>query len=201
MKQKIRQFKKSLPWSSSPVFRNCLIIVGIILAIFIIAVIVHLNQTRPSTTSQPSSEDATTSKPTTQPESSTKTEPGSKSETPKPKSQTTTPEATQKTPETTQKAPESTAQPEPTPTPVSQPEPVQPETPAITPQPETATPKCWHSVAGRCYDGLEEEAAAAGYYDHLNGEYEGRSFDVPDDCDAVCQDILEEAYYEGYYDY
>ena len=38
-----------------------------------------------------------------------------------------------------------------------------------------------------------------GTYDRQYGRY-GASFDYDDDCDAVCQDILEDAYDEGWYD-
>ena len=59
---------------------------------------------------------------------------------------------------------------------------------------------CLHYEAGRCWDELEDEMYSSGLYDHSYG-YRGASFMTPDDCDSRCQDILEDAYEEGYYDF
>ena len=58
---------------------------------------------------------------------------------------------------------------------------------------------CLHYEEGRCWDELEDEAYSAGLYDARYGYY-GGSYIEDDDCDAVCQDILIDAYEEGYYD-
>lgn len=63
-----------------------------------------------------------------------------------------------------------------------------------------ATPTCHHEEAGRCWDDIEDEMYSAALYDHEYGDY-GASLDFPDDCDALCRDILEDAYDEGWYDY
>ena len=90
--------------------------------------------------------------------------------------------------------PEPTPQePVPSPTPTqTQPQPQQPTT-------YHATPTCYHEEAGRCWDDLEDEAYSAGAYDHEYGYY-GASLDYTDDCDALCRDILEDAYDEGWAD-
>ncbi|MBQ8992406.1 hypothetical protein IJ090_03175 [Candidatus Saccharibacteria bacterium] len=172
------------PWTFRRVLKIILISFAIILAIIIISEIekrahperynYHSNQ---STSSQSTNTSKSSKSDTTKPSTSQSTK-SIQSQT-ESKSQVTQPEV-----QTEEKPP---AEPE-------------PQAPTEQPQ-ETATPSCWHYVSGRCYDDLEDEAAAAGYYDRLNGDYEGRSFDYPDDCDAECQDILEESYYDGYYDY
>ena len=58
---------------------------------------------------------------------------------------------------------------------------------------------CLHYEEGRCWDKLEDEAYSTGLYDARYGYY-GGSYIEDDDCDAVCQDILIDAYEEGYYD-
>ena len=94
--------------------------------------------------------------------------------------------------------PTTTAEPDPTP---SEPTPSSPQ-PTPTPQTPTtynATPTCLHEEAGRCWDDLEDEAYSAGAYDHEYGYY-GASLDYADDCDALCRDILEDTYDEGWAD-
>lgn len=59
---------------------------------------------------------------------------------------------------------------------------------------------CRHYESGRCWDDLEDEAYSQGQYDKHYGRY-GTSHYEPDDCDSLCQDILEDAYNEGYNDY
>lgn len=58
---------------------------------------------------------------------------------------------------------------------------------------------CAHYEAGRCWDDLEMEAYDQGRYDKTYGSY-GQGYYGSDDCDAVCDDILSDAYEEGYYD-
>ena len=105
--------------------------------------------------------------------------------------------------------PEENDETEPDPTePVTVPDPTPPEstqpssqpTPTLqTPTTYNATPTCLHEEAGRCWDDLEDEAYSAGAYDHEFGYY-GASLDYADDCDALCRDILEDAYDEGWAD-
>ena len=64
---------------------------------------------------------------------------------------------------------------------------------------KNTTPTCYHEEAGRCWDDIENEAYSAGLYDKQFGYY-GASFGYEDDCDAVCRDIIEDAYEEGWYD-
>ena len=107
-------------------------------------------------------------------------------------------------PETTKSEPksETTETPEPTPTPTPTPEPT-PE-PAQTPTQTYTTPStthaCYHEEAGRCWDDLEDEAYSAGQYDRLYGYY-GATLEYADDCDALCREIIEDAYDEGWYDF
>lgn len=84
-------------------------------------------------------------------------------------------------------------------TPVLTPEPTPEPAPVQSPTTYDATPTCHHEEAGRCWDDLEDEAYSAGAYDHEYGYY-GASLDYTDDCDALCRDILEDAYDEGWYD-
>lgn len=65
--------------------------------------------------------------------------------------------------------------------------------------PAIKTNGCLHQEAGRCWDGLEDEAYSKGLYDKMYGYY-GASVYYGSDCDAVCQDILDDAYDEGYYE-
>lgn len=65
--------------------------------------------------------------------------------------------------------------------------------------PYVKSDSCLHYEEGRCWDELEDEAYSAGLYDARYGHY-GGSYIEDDDCDAVCQDILIDAYEEGYYD-
>ncbi|MBR3052152.1 hypothetical protein IKG60_00840 [Candidatus Saccharibacteria bacterium] len=82
--------------------------------------------------------------------------------------------------------------------------------PSVTSQPDTASQstvfaprtveaKCYHQENGVCLDDYEDEAYSAGLYDHSYGYY-GTSLDYPDDCNAICQESLEDAYEEGWYD-
>lgn len=59
---------------------------------------------------------------------------------------------------------------------------------------------CLHFEANRCWDDLELEIYDQGLYDKAYGRY-GDGYYEPDDCDESCQDILMDAYDEGYYDY
>ncbi len=70
-----------------------------------------------------------------------------------------------------------------------------------TPQPSFTfnASTCVHEEAGRCWDDLEMEAYDKGRYDQSYSYY-GDSYYEPDDCDELCQDILADAYEEGYYD-
>lgn len=63
----------------------------------------------------------------------------------------------------------------------------------------SGTSACLHYEAGRCWDDLEMEAYSQGRYDKNYGWY-GGSYYESDDCDSVCQDILLDAYEEGYAD-
>ena len=69
-----------------------------------------------------------------------------------------------------------------------------------SPTPYIKSSSCLHYEAGRCWDELENEMYSSGLYDHNYGYY-GGSYTYPDDCDTRCQDILEDAYEEGYYDF
>ncbi|MBR2836896.1 hypothetical protein IKE79_00890 [Candidatus Saccharibacteria bacterium] len=62
-----------------------------------------------------------------------------------------------------------------------------------------STPACLHYEYGRCWDEPEMEAYYYGIYDHQFGYY-GASLYYDDTCDAICQDILDDAYDEGWYD-
>ena len=100
-------------------------------------------------------------------------------------------------PEPAEPTPAPAPEPEPTPTPepTSAPEPTTPQQPTTY----NSTPACYHEEAGRCWDDYEDEAYSAGTYDAMYGYY-GASLDYADDCDALCRDILEDAYDEGWYD-
>ncbi|MBQ9180724.1 hypothetical protein IJ135_01350 [Candidatus Saccharibacteria bacterium] len=93
------------------------------------------------------------------------------------------------------------AEPETT-TPSASAEPAKPSEPATTPvtTPTIIHNSCLHEEAGRCYDDMEDEMYSAGLYDAAYGWY-GASFMPDNDCDDVCQDILEDVYAEGFYDY
>ncbi|MBR2709637.1 hypothetical protein IKE72_00990 [Candidatus Saccharibacteria bacterium] len=58
---------------------------------------------------------------------------------------------------------------------------------------------CYHFSNGKCWDDMESEAYSMGLYDHMYGDY-GTSLYYEDDCDRECQDLLEDAYDEGWYD-
>ena len=165
------------PWTTWRIIKVVLIILFIFLTICFIISSSNKSQSSSSSTSSNSSSSKTTE---TTPKKSAEIE--TKTET---KSETPTPTEPAKTEE---QAPAIVSK-------------LTPESVKIEQSHETATETCYRYVSGRCYDDLEDEAAASGYYDRLNGDYEGHSFDYPDDCDAECQDILEEAYYDGYYDY
>ena len=65
---------------------------------------------------------------------------------------------------------------------------------------QNSSPKsCLHFEAGRCWDELEDEAYSAGLYDQQYGRY-GASVYYDESCDSICQDILDDAYDEGWYD-
>ena len=76
----------------------------------------------------------------------------------------------------------------------------QSESTSTSPVPYVKSSSCLHYEAGRCWDEYENEMYSSGLYDHNYGYY-GGSFMPPDDCDQTCQDILEDAYEEGYYDF
>lgn len=79
---------------------------------------------------------------------------------------------------------------------------IEPSTPSRAPS-TVSTPDpnhCYHEEAGRCWDDIEDEVYSAGLYDHEYGYY-GASLDFDADCDALCRDIMEDAYDEGWYDY
>lgn len=59
---------------------------------------------------------------------------------------------------------------------------------------------CIHYEYGRCWDDLEDKAYDAGRWDGSYGYY-GDSYYEGDNCDDLCQSIMEGAYDEGYYDY
>lgn len=87
-----------------------------------------------------------------------------------------------------------------------------PETPTKTETAPVQTPSnsssstpsygnvCIHYEHGRCWDDLEDEAYDAGRWDGSYGYY-GDSYYEGDNCDDLCQSIMEDAYDEGYYDY
>ena len=53
---------------------------------------------------------------------------------------------------------------------------------------------CVHYEYGKCWDDLEDRAYENGYRDAMNG---GHAYYDPD-CTGHCEDIYEDAYYEGY---
>lgn len=57
---------------------------------------------------------------------------------------------------------------------------------------------CQHYESGRCWDDLEMEAYSAGQYDKIYGGYSD-SYYESGDCNAICRDILLDAYDKGYY--
>lgn len=65
--------------------------------------------------------------------------------------------------------------------------------------PSTAS-TCHHEESGRCWDDLEDEAYSAGQYDRQFGYY-GATLEYADDCNALCREIIEDAYDEGWYDF
>ena len=77
-----------------------------------------------------------------------------------------------------------------------------PSQPAAQEKPATPapTPTCYHEEAGRCWDDLEDEAYSAGQYDRAYGYY-GATLEYAENCDALCRDIIEDAYDEGWYDF
>lgn len=72
-------------------------------------------------------------------------------------------------------------------------------TPSYTPTQQPVEHRCYHEEAGVCWDDLENDAYSAGLYDH-EYDYYGASYSEPDNCDAICRDILEDAYEEGWAD-
>lgn len=72
-------------------------------------------------------------------------------------------------------------------------------TPTAQPSPSATSNTCLHSVSGVCLDDYEDEAYSSGRYDHSYGYY-GTSLDYPDNCNTICQESLEDAYEEGWYD-
>lgn len=84
---------------------------------------------------------------------------------------------------------------------------LEPEEPESTPnsapsqpytQPST-TAICYHEEGGRCWDDIEDEAYSAGFYDGQFGYY-GATLEYVEDCNALCREIIEDAYDEGYAD-
>lgn len=69
-----------------------------------------------------------------------------------------------------------------------------------TGKPGSSGSSCLHYEAGRCWDDLEEAAYSQGQYDKIYGHY-GASYYESDNCDYICQSILEDAYDEGYDNY
>lgn len=65
-------------------------------------------------------------------------------------------------------------------------------------QPST-TAICYHEEGGRCWDDIEDEAYSAGLYDGQFGYY-GATLEYAEDCNALCREIIEDAYDEGYAD-
>lgn len=65
-------------------------------------------------------------------------------------------------------------------------------------QPST-TAICYHEEGGRCWDDIEDEAYSAGLYDGQFGYY-GATLEYAEDCNALCREIIEDAYDEGYED-
>ena len=103
-------------------------------------------------------------------------------------------------PETKSETTETTETPEPTQTPTPTPEPEPTPTPTQTYTKPSTNSSCYHEEAGRCWDDLEDEAYSAGQYDRLYGYY-GATLEYADDCDALCREIIEDAYDEGWYDF
>ncbi len=95
---------------------------------------------------------------------------------------------------------ETTETPEPTQTPTPTPEPEPTPTPTQTYTKPSTNSSCYHEEAGRCWDDLEDEAYSAGQYDRLYGYY-GATLEYADDCNALCREIIEDAYDEGWYDF
>lgn len=56
---------------------------------------------------------------------------------------------------------------------------------------------CYHYEAGYCWDDIENEAYSSGMWDKNYG-YEGDSYAPPSGCTGVCEDIYEDAYYQGW---
>lgn len=71
------------------------------------------------------------------------------------------------------------------------------QSPSVPHSPSTSS--CTHYESGRCWDDLELDAYTKGLYDQQFGDY-GKSVYYDDDCDQTCQDILDDAYDEGWYD-
>ena len=145
---------------------------GVLLLIVLLIVIPNANRNHES--SQPTNTTNQTED-TTKPTNTTGPEPDSTESTP-----TSESESTHEEPSTS----------DPTTTPTT-------TTPSTTPPQQSNV--CLHEEAGRCWDDLEDEAYSAGAYDHEYGYY-GASLDYADDCDALCRDILEDAYDEGWSD-
>ena len=78
-----------------------------------------------------------------------------------------------------------------------------PESPQKTESQTYTTPSttssCYHEEDGRCWDDLEDEAYSAGLYDSQFGYY-GATLEYAEDCNALCKEIIEDAYDEGYAD-
>ncbi len=56
---------------------------------------------------------------------------------------------------------------------------------------------CYHYEFGRCWDDIEDEAYESGMRDKYYG-YEGGNYAPPSDCVGICEDIYEDAYYQGW---
>ena len=65
------------------------------------------------------------------------------------------------------------------------------------PSSSTTGSVCYHYESGRCWDDIENEAYSSGMWDKNYG-YEGGSYAPPSGCTGVCEDIYEDAYYQGW---
>ena len=158
--------------------------IPIIVAFVAIVIVLVAHNSVPSETPAPINSNPassqTTERPVSAPDSSTKEESQS--------SPSVSPQPT----EPVQSQPDTTSQPATT----SQPN-TAPQSPVPTPQ--SVKSKCYHQENGICLDDYEDEAYSAGLYDYSYGRY-GTSLDYPNNCNTACQESLEDAYDEGWYD-
>lgn len=68
------------------------------------------------------------------------------------------------------------------------------------PSSTTGSNVCVYYEAGRCWDDLENDAYDSGSWDSYFG-HEGGGYNPPEGCTGICEDIYEDAYYEGFNDY